>query len=252
VPGCPLLPFLRHSLFFALLLASVPARATQCRVIDGGSPALAAIDAEARLHWLDRRMAIDARNERIWSGVWGGLYGGVIIVQSALAATEEDTGQRAENIVGAAASAIGAGAILILPPSLERDQSWWVKHEARAPEADICARLALAEHLMIKGAASEEFGIGPLTHIGNFVINIAGGLVLGLGFNRWGAFGYVSLVGIAVGEVQVITQPTGAIQDLRRYKDGDLGDGKQAARLNWAVRPWAGRDGGGASVGFVF
>jgi hypothetical protein len=249
------LPSLRALALPALLLLFAPrARATECRAVDGGTPALALIPAEKRIEWIDHRLRHEAHNARLWSGLWGAGYGAITVGQAILATQQSDTGQRAENIVGAAASFIGVMAVVILPPSVERDQSWWEKHKRLIPpNADPCATLATAEHLLVRAADSEEFGIGPLVHIGNFAVNIAAGLVLGIGFNRWPAFAYVGLVGIAVGEVQVITQPTGSIADLRRYKNGDLGDGKQAAsRLRWSVAPWAHRDGGGASFALTF
>ena len=236
------------------VITAAPAHATDCQAIAGGSPALALVPAEQRLEWIDRKLRVEAHNARLWSGLWGAGYGAITVGQSILATTQTDTGSRAENIVGAVASFIGVLAVVILPPSVERDQSWWEKHKRRLSlHEDPCATLATAEHLLVRGADSEEFGIGPLTHIGNFAINIAAGLVLGIGFNRWAAFAYVGLVGIAVGEAQVITEPTGAIEALRRYKNGDLGsDGKQATRLNWGLAPWANRDGGGARFAFTF
>ncbi len=250
-----MVPFSRAVLaVLGLTLVSLPtvARATQCRAIAGGSPALAGIDAETRLRWLDRRLALDARNARIWSGLWGTAYGGVSVVEASLVATTNDTGKRAEYVVGAVASFIGFAAIVIMPPSIERDQSWWRKHEARAaPGTDPCALLNTAELVLTRAAASEEFGRGPLVHLGNFIINIAAGLVLGLGYDRWAPFAYQSIVGIAVGEVQVITQPIGSINALQEYKAGQLG-AEPRARLHFTVVPWAQRDGVGAQLAFAF
>jgi hypothetical protein len=233
--------------------AALPAHATDCQAIAGGTPALASIPAETRIAWIDRKLRLEAHNARLWSGLWGAGYGGITVTQTALALTQSDSGSRAENIVGAVASFIGVLAVVILPPSVERDQSWWEKHKLHlSPTEDPCATLATAERLLVRGADSEEFGIGPLVHIGNFAINIAAGLVLGIGFNRWSAFAYVGLVGIAVGEIQVVTQPTAMIDALRLYKNGTLGDGKQALRLHWGLMPWAQRDGAGASFSFTF
>jgi hypothetical protein len=238
----------------AVVAAARPALATDCQVIAGGTPALALIPAEQRLAWIDHKLRVEAHNARLWSGLWGAAYGAITIGQASLAATQTQADSRAENIVGASASFIGVLAVLILPPSVERDQSWWEKHKARLTgHEDPCTTLATAEHLLMRAADSEEFGVGPLVHIGNFAINIAAGLILGIGWNRWPAFAYVALVGIAVGEIQVITQPVAAIEYLRLYKNGTLdGGGKQASRLRWGLTPWAHRDGAGASFAFTF
>jgi hypothetical protein len=249
-------PFCKRLFLLALLssLVIVPrARAAECRAVAGGTSTLAAIPAETRIAWIDRKLSVEAKHARLWSGLWGAAYGGITIVQASLAATQTDSGARAENIVGASAAFIGVLAIAILPPSVEFDQLWWEKHKLRlSPHEDPCATLATVERLLVRAADSEAFGIGPLVHVGNFVVNIAAGLVLGIGFNRWPAFAYVGLVGIAVGEIQVITQPTGAIEALRLYRNGELSDGKSAARLRWAVLPWAHRDGAGASFTLTF
>ena len=235
-------------LLVAELFAARPAEATRCRAIAGGSPALAAIDAETRLAWLDRRLAADAARARIWAVTWGVAYGTITVVQLALLPTADTTGERAEKIVGATASFIGVLAGVALPLKVMGDQRWWARHLRGAPaDADPCALLNTAELLLVRDAESEAFGVGPLVHVGNFAINIAAGLVLGLGYGRWGAFGYSTLVGIVVGEVQASTQPTDVVEDLRLYRAGEL-TARHPVRLGVALAPMLQPGGGGAMV----
>jgi hypothetical protein len=236
----------------ACLTVPMPASATQCRAIAGGSPALAAIDAETRLRWLDRRLAEDATRARIWAITWGMAYGSVVVIQLALLPITDETGERAERVVAATSAAIGVIAGAALPLKIMGDQAWWEKHLAASRGADRCALLNTAEQLLLRGAASEAFGISPLVHVGNFVINIAAGLVLGLGYDRWGAFGYASVVGIFVGEIQVATQPTDVIEDLRLYRAGELSAASHRPRLGIAAAPIIRPDGGGAAVTIHF
>jgi hypothetical protein len=241
----------RWALLLAVLscLAAPRARATQCRAVDGGTPRLAAIDAETRLGWLDRRLHRAARRATWWSIGWGSLYGGLTVGQLALLPTASSKGETAEKVVGATASFIGVLSVAILPPRVIADTRWWSRHRAAAtPDTDPCALLADAEQLLIRDAADDEFGIGPLVHIGNFVINVAAGLVLGLGYDRWAAWSYTTLVGIAIGEIQVITRPTDALNDLAAYRAGELDGSARAERLQWAVAPLLSRGGGGAQL----
>jgi hypothetical protein len=233
---------------FVATVAAAPARATQCRAIEGGSPTLAAIDAETRLRWLDRRLAVDATRARIWAITWGMAYGSIVIGELALLPTSNNTGDQAEKIVGASSAFIGVMAGAVLPLKIMRDQTWWEKHYARSRGEDPCALLNTLELVFIRDAESEAFGVGPLVHVGNFAINIAAGLVLGLGYGRWAAFGYTSLVGIGVGEVQAITQPTDAIEDLRMYRRGELEPRRSTPRLGYALAPIIRPDGGGAML----
>ena len=72
--------------------------------------------------------------------------------------------------------------------------------------------------------------------------------MLGLGYGRWPAFAYTSMVGIFVGEVQAATQPTDVVEDLRLYRAGQLevhnrprlgiGDGADPLARRW----WRGAD----------
>lgn len=230
-----------------LLLVAQTASATECRVIDGGTPALGAIDAETRLHWLDQHLASGAARARIWAWTWRGAYTAITIGEVVLAVTAKTTEDRAADIVGASSAFIGVAANLVLPLKVIGDQRWWQKHYAGSHD-DTCSLLNTAELLFVRDAESEAFGVGPLVHVGNFVINIAGGLVLGLGYGRWPAFAYTSLVGIAVGEIMVATQPTDVIEDLRLYRAGELAAKPNKPRLGLAMAPMILRDGGGASV----
>jgi hypothetical protein len=245
-------PFARAvatALFVSQLLLVTPAHAaTYCRSIDGGSAALAAIDAETRLHWLDRRLSVDATRARIWAWTWGLGYSAITLGEVSLAIAANNTEDRARAIVGGSASAIGVLAGVILPLKIMRDQRWWERHYARAHGEDVCSLLNTAELLFIRDAESEAFGVGPLVHIGNFAINIAAGLVLGFGYDNWKAFGYTTIVGIVVGEVQASTQPTDAVEDLRLYRAGKLDLPPNPPRLGLALAPMPLRGGGGASL----
>lgn len=232
-----------------LVLPAAPARATQCRAIAGGTPALAAIDAETRLAWLDRRIAVGAARARIWAWTWGVAYSAVTVTELALLPIEHTTGDKAQNIVGASASFIGVMAGVLLPLKVMHDQRWWKRHYAAHRGDDPCALVATAEQLLLRDADSEAFGVGPLVHVGNFAINVAAGLVLGLGYGKWGAFGYTTLVGIGVGEVQAATQPTDVVEDLRLYRAGELDARPRPPRLsNLALAPIVRPDGGGVSL----
>jgi hypothetical protein len=232
----------------ATVLFSLRVEATQCRAIGGGSPALEAIDAETRLEWLTERFSVDARRAKIWSGLWTSAYGALTVAQLALLPTANSTGERAEKVVGAASSFIGFLAGLALPLKIMYDDGRWRRHLQRHAGDDPCALLNTAELLLLRDAESEAFGVGPLVHVGNFAINIAGGLVLGLGYGRWSAFAYQTLVGIAVGEAQVITQPTDVIEDLRLYRAGQLDFHPRPPRLGVAMAPIIGRDAFGGTL----
>ena len=122
-----------------------------------------------------------------------------------------------------AGSAIGVAALAFLPLKVMADQSDLEQLlQAPHPGRDACSLVAEAERLLLRDAASEEFGRGPLVHVGNFALNLGLGLLIALGFGHGVVAAISTIVGIVVGEIQVATQPTGAVALLQRYRAGDL------------------------------
>lgn len=235
----------------SLLLLATPAQATQCRAIEGGSSALESIDAETRLAWLDRRLRIDGQHDLLWAALWGSAYGALTVGQLALWPTATNTQERAEKIVGPAASLVGTLSVIILPPKAIADARWWARHYAASPNEDKCSLINTAEQLLLRDAADDEFGVGPLVHLGNFIINIGAGLILGLGYHDWQAWGYTTIVGIAVGEVQTATRPNESLEDLKRYRRGEL-DVQNVNKVHWGLLPVFSHDSIGAQLSLAW
>jgi hypothetical protein len=247
---------LRHLSTTSLLLAGLflganEAHATDCRLIEGASSELGAIPAEERLAWLDRRLHLNGQHALVWSTLWGSAFLGVTIVQAGLWPTAHTEVDKAEKIVGITAASIGVISIVALPPKAIRDGYWWRKHRRLHPDEHVCSALNIAEQLMIRDAADDDFGTGPLVHIGNFVINVAAGLVLGLGYNDWTAFAYTSIVGIAVGEIQTATRPSESREDLDRYRRAQFSS-REKETIHWGFTPMTLPKGGGLLFGLHF
>jgi hypothetical protein len=201
------------------LLVGAPARATECAPIAGGVPGLARIDANVRLTFVRERMRVAARRARIWTWTWGGLYSSLVVINLAQMPTA-DRSDLVDLGFGAGASMVGVLALSILPLKVMGDQRWLERRLRRGD--DVCAQLADAERLLVRGAASQAFGKGPLVHAGNVVFNVGVLLALGIGFGHWDSAAINGLGGILVGEVMAFTQPTDAIHDLDNYRAADL------------------------------
>jgi hypothetical protein len=238
-------------LLLASLLRATSAGATDCKLIDGGTPELAAISAEDRLAWLDRRLELDGKHALVWSSLWGSAFLGVTIVQAGLWPTSHSHVDRVEKVVGMTAAGIGVVSIVALPPKAILDARWWRRHRRLYPHQDVCSQLNIAEQLLTRDAADDEFGTGPLVHIGNFALNIAAGLILGLGYNDWKAFAYSSIVGIAVGEIQTATRPAESREDLDRYQRGHFSE-RDREGIHWGFTPMMLPKGGGLLFGLHF
>jgi hypothetical protein len=224
-----------------------------CRAIAGGSPKLERLDAGVRLDFLRKNMRRGARRARIWHYGWTGIYGALTTYQ-AVAISWSDREQRINNYFGAGASFLGLSVLWIAPLKVMSDQKWLERRIAASPPGESpCALVAEAERLLERDAAGERFGKGPLTHAGNFLLNIGLALALGLGFNHWDQAAVQGLSGIAVGELQSFTQPIDEVRTLARYRSGDLSPLPGGREPPWlALVPTAARDGGGLALAVSF
>jgi hypothetical protein len=235
-----------------VLLLTTGARADECAPIAGGVPELGKIDANVRLQFLRDRLRYAARRTRIWSYTWTGIYSTLMVGQLAMM-KPNDRDSLIDNGVGAGASLIGVLSIALIPQSVMSDQ-WWLERRLKhaKPGTDVCALLADAEHLLIRDAKSSAFGKGALTHAGNFAINIGIGFLLGFGFGHWDQAAIQGLVGIAVGEAMIISQPNDTVHDLRRYRAANLGLPPKWKPVAWGIAPMLGNDRAGLMVGLGF
>jgi hypothetical protein len=248
-----MLRFATAALLLALLLppAASDARAAECGAIDGGSPVLVSVDAAERLAFLRGALRADARHARIWA--WG-----FVITYSALATGEaiyalagpsEDQGI---HWVGSGASVFGVLVVVVAPPKVLADQRWLERRIAERPGSDPCALLSEAERLLLRVAAQEERNRAWFIHAGNLAFNLGVTLAMGFGFHNWQEGAIAGVVGAAIGEFQINTAPTGAIDALRRYRAADLASSGDRASLHLSLAPLAAPGLYGLALGGTF
>jgi len=218
-----------------LLLASVRAGAVECAPIRGGSPALVHVDAEVRLAFLRDGLRSAAHRARLWSWGWGLGYSALTVGQLAITPLF-NSDDRKDYYVGAFGSAVGVTALLARPLRVMGDQRWLERRLAATPGADPCARLAEAERLLLRDAASEEEHQRWFVHAGNFAFNAGLGLVLAFWFQHYRAAATNTIIGITIGEIQLYTMPSGSVALLARYRDAALAPPTEN-RITWQFLP---------------
>jgi hypothetical protein len=219
-----------------LLVVSTPrlARAAdRCPPGAGGGAALAEIDPELRLRFIDERLARTGRNAQIWTWGWG-IGIGVATIGNLVPLAFVAPDERIDWYVGAATTIVGIVPLLIAPLDVVADaRALRARVAARAPGDDVCALLADAEAKLARDAQNQADGQRWWLHVGNVVLNTGVGLFLALGYHHWGAGAFNAVFGSAIGEAIILTQPTSSIDDLRAYRSGSLGSPARDVALAW-------------------
>lgn len=196
---------------------------------------------------IQRLLHAEAHRARVWRWCWTAGYGALTLGQALPAAFIDDRGARADLIAGAATSAVGLIGVLALPPEAPSSSDALEREMAASAGADPSAQLARARELLERAEADEAFARGPLMHAANAAVNLAAGLVLGLGYRRWDSAAITAISGIAVGELQILTAPKGL---LEARSAASAGAPERTARV--AIAPWASARGAGIRVVAAF
>ena len=194
---------------------AVSLAAGTCRADD----ALGDAEVSARIAHIQAGLDDGKALSNAWWIGWIGIQAGSAAAFGALAIADRESPDMPVNAVNAGVSAIGATMLLALPfvPA-------YAPYKLRnlpddTPEARR-AKLAAAEEWLRRSAESEELGRGWLTHVLNFGVAAAAGLLLAFAFETtdWkdGLYNFGFL--FAVGELQAATQPTRASRQWKAYR----------------------------------
>jgi hypothetical protein len=180
--------------------------------------ATAADDAEVRerLEFLEERLDAAQRAGRLWSWGWFGVYSTGVVASSTRAALADDADGRVVGIVNAGKSVIGIGRMLAapLPARLGAEP---IRAMPDATPAERLARLQAAEALLEESAERAEAKFTPWPHLGNALLNLAGGAII-LAYGDWRDAAISTGVGLAMGELRIWTLPTRPGRDRDAYE----------------------------------
>jgi hypothetical protein len=155
--------------------------------------------AKATEQAVEARLAQQERAFQRWRWAWVGIYTGLTVGNLVLAPFTARR-DRIDLYVGAASSAVAIPPLFIFTqPRLDE------------PPCALESRLACAEQKLYDVAAFQREARGWVPHVATFVVNAAAGAVLGFGYGRWRSAALTFGIGMAIGEVQIFTQPRGAL-----------------------------------------
>jgi hypothetical protein len=175
---------------------------------------LADVDVELRLAYLDSEIDLEVERLHTWSFSWGSLYAAAGAVQLGAIGFTTDPGLHTTLAVGTISAAVGALSLFILPQRIIGP----LRHvRTRWAEPDRCRLLADTERVFAEAARNERLGTSWVGHAGTVLINLGLLLILGLGYHRWTDGAISAGIGLAVGELNLWTQPTHLKGALERY-----------------------------------
>jgi hypothetical protein len=155
----------------------------------------------------------------LWWISWTGIQAGSAFGFGALAIADRESPDMPVNAINAGVGAIGATMLLVMPFVPAYAPYKLRKLPGDTPEA-LRAKLAAAEEWLRRSAASEELGRGWISHVLNFGVAAAAGLLLAFAFETtdWkdGLYNFGLL--FAVSELQIATQPTRSIRAWKAYR----------------------------------
>ncbi|MDB4996360.1 MAG: hypothetical protein JWM74_3792, partial [Myxococcaceae bacterium] len=221
-------------LALCILLCTLRATAEErCPALTGGTRSLQAISAERRLAFVVATVRDQARRARTWSLAWTLTGLGLSAANFTLAGLTDDRADRVDRIIAGSSSLTLPAAMLIDPLRVVSDQP---KLEVLLDAVDWrrggmeCLVLGRAEDFLVRDADDEHRHARFSSHLLGIGYNIGVALVLGLGLGHWRAAILNGVGGILISEARLLTQPTGAVSALERYRAGDLGDSTLTAR----------------------
>src|SRR5262249_55010010 len=172
---------------------------------------------EQRLQFLESKLETERVYMDVWWEGWTIFYflGG--IVQATRASIETSDAHRADLLISTGKAFLGAIArvarrpkTIAAPEELGRLQESTVDGRAR--------KLALAERLLLRNVKESHNRYSWIAHTTNVALNVVAGLTVWLGFHDGLLALQSTLVGVGVGEVQILSQPWNALVDLRAYQ----------------------------------
>lgn len=170
-------------------------------------------DVDRRLAFIDQGLAAGVGAARRHSYGWGGVQATSLAVHSTLFFAGPEA-SRVDRVAGATTAAAGLVVTVLAYPALLRDQP---RVAELASKPSTCARLAEMERLLVVDAQQEARSRSWVRHALSLGFNLAVGLVLGAGYQRWTSAALGSGVSAAVGELIILTRPTTATETLDAY-----------------------------------
>jgi hypothetical protein len=194
-------------------------------------------ELDQRLRFIENRLEKLNPNSKYWQHGWTGFYAVAAAGQAALAIDEDDNDDQTAQIVGAVKSAGGLAQMLIKPlPAVTSSQHF--ESLPSGTRAERLLKLEQGEALLYENANRARQRYGWKKHAIGIAANLLGGVVIAVYGDSSDAV-TSTILGIAVSEANIWTEPARAVDDLEDYRN-NFHDEPRTGRSNWRLVPESG------------
>jgi hypothetical protein len=179
-------------------------------------------ELSARLDFLEERLEAPRLHARVWWWGWLSFYSAGAVAQGVRIAlvdpADEDAAAQRADLTVSMVKAIGGVISLVALPLNAMDGAEEMRRvEGIGPEADLL-RLYAGEEALEENARESERSFSWLRHALLVAVNVAGGLIIWLGYDDLERAAINTGVGIAIGELAIWTQPWEPRASYREYQ----------------------------------
>ena len=223
------------SLLFALFVWSPYTCAEQA---DRLSAEISNAELEQRLKFIETRLARQSPNARVWQHGWTGFHAASAVVQGVLAVDADDSDDEVNYLVGAVKSTGALAQMLIRPLPAVQSATRFQALPSLSREERL-HKVAQGEALLHENADRAATRSGWRRHLIGVGANLLGGVAIAAFGNSSDAV-TSTLLGIAVSETNIWTEPSRASNDLEDYQNNKWMQ-RQTSEVSWHIVPLARR-----------
>lgn len=225
--------------FVSLLLALfVWSPYTCAEQADRLSAEISNAELEQRLKFIETRLARQSPNARVWQHGWTGFHAASAVVQGVLAVDADDSDDEVNYLVGAVKSTGALAQMLIRPLPAVQSATRFQALPSLSREERL-HKVAQGEALLHENADRAATRSGWRRHLIGIGANLLGGVAIAAFGNSSDAV-TSTLLGIAVSETNIWTEPSRASNDLEDYQNNKWMQ-RQTSEVSWHIVPLARR-----------
>lgn len=191
-------------------------------------------ELDQRLNFIETRLEGLNPNASYWQYGWTGFYAVSAVGQAALAIDEDDGDDQTNYIVGAVKSAGGLVQMLIKPLPAATSHSSFQSMPSQT-RAERILKLEQGEAMLYENAIRAQQRYGWKRHTIGIVANLLGGVVIASNGDSSDAM-TSTVLGIAISEASIWTEPDRAVTDLDDYRNS-FHNAQSTGERNWRLVP---------------